>query len=135
MNRWLVALLVILAVVILVSPGIVGRLAEQSLDENIEWVASENPDVSISTERFDRGWFTSEGRYRVVFRGGAFHDAAVLYSDSIDSAELPALIIDTRIDHGLVPVSSMTREAGSLMPGLANTFSTFQIDPGDGELI
>ena len=135
MNRWLVALLVILAVVILVSPGIVGRLAEQSLDENIEWVASENPDVSISTERFDRGWFTSEGRYRVVFRGGAFHDAAVLYSDSIDSAELPALIIDTRIDHGLVPVSSMTREAGSLMPGLANTISTFQIDPGNGELI
>jgi len=134
-NRWLVALLVILAVVVLVSPGIVGRLAEQSLDENIEWVASENPDVSISTERFDRGWFTSEGRHRVVFRGGAFHDAAVLYSASIDSAELPALIIDTRIDHGLVPVSSMTREAGSLMPGLANTISTFQIDPGNGELI
>jgi uncharacterized protein YdgA (DUF945 family) len=134
-NRWLVALLVTLAVVILVSPGIVGRLAEQSLDENIDWVASENPDVSISTERFDRGWFTSEGRHRVVFRGGAFHDAAVLYSGSTNSAKLPALIIDTRIDHGLVPVSSMTREAGSLMPGLANTISTFQIDPGDGELI
>jgi len=134
-NRWLVALLVTLAVVILVSPGIVGRLAEQSLDENIEWVASENPDVSISTEHFDRGWFTSEGRHRVVFRAGAFHDAAVLYGGSIDSAELPALIIDTRIDHGLVPVSSMAREAGSLMPGLANTISTFQIDPGNGELI
>jgi uncharacterized protein YdgA (DUF945 family) len=134
-NRWLVALLVTLAVVILVSPGIVGRLAEQSLDENIEWVASENPDVSISTERFDRGWFTSEGRYRVVFRGGAFHDAAVLYSGSTNSAELPALIIDTRIDHGLVPVSSMSREAGSLMPGLANTISVFQIDPGNGQLI
>jgi len=134
-NRWLVALLVILAVVILVSPGIVGRLAERSLDENIDWVASENPDVSIFTERFDRGWFTSEGRYRVVFRAGAFHDVAVLYGGNDGNTELPALIIDTRIDHGLVPVSSLSRESGSLMPGLANTVSTFQIDPGDGELI
>ena len=134
-KRWLVALLVFLAVVILVSPGIVGRLAERSLDENIEWVSSENPDVSISTERFDRGWFTSEGRHRVVFRGGAFHDAAVLYSGNADSAELPALIINTRIDHGLVPVSSLSRDSGSLLPGLATTVSTFQIDSGSGELV
>ncbi len=134
-NRWLVALLVLLAVVVLISPGIVGRLAEKSLDENIDWVAAENPEVSISTERFDRGWFTSEGRYRVVFKGGAFHDAAVLYSSNGEVTELPALIIDTRIDHGLVPVSSMSRESGSLMPGLATTISTFQIDPGTGELI
>ena len=84
---------------------------------------------------FDRGWFTSEGRHRVVFKGGTFHDAAVLYSGNGEVTELPALIIDTRIDHGLVPVSSLSRESGSLMPGLAATISTFQIDPGTGELI
>ncbi len=132
MKRWLVALPVILAVVILVSPGIVGRLAENSIDESIDWVASENPDVSIVTERFDRGWFSSAGRHRVVLRAGAFHDAAVLHGDSDD---LPALIIDTRIDHGLVPVSSLSRESGSLMPALANMISTFQLDPGTGELV
>lgn len=135
MKRWLVAALVLLAVIVIVSPGIVGRLAEKRLDENIDWVSTENPGVSISTERFERGWFTSEGRHRVVFPGGAFHDAAVLYSDSAGSPDLPALIIDTRIDHGLVPVSSMSREAGSLMPALANTISAFQFDPGTGELI
>jgi uncharacterized protein YdgA (DUF945 family) len=134
-KRWLVAVLVLLALIIIVSPGIVGRLAEKSLDENIDWVASENPEVSISTERFERGWFTSEGRHRVVFSGGAFHDVAVLYSDSAGSPDLPTLVIDTRIDHGLVPVSSMSRESGSLMPALANTISTFQFDPGTGELI
>jgi len=134
-KRWLVALLVILAVVVLISPGIVGRLAEKSLDENIEWVTSENPAVSIVTERFDRGWFTSDGRHRVVFSSGAFHDAAILPGSDTSSADLPALIINTRIDHGLVPVSSLSRESGSLMPALANTISTFQIDPGTGELI
>lgn len=135
MKRWLVALLVILAVVVLISPGIVGRLAEKSLDENIEWVTSENPAVSIVTERFDRGWFTSDGRHRVVFSSGAFHGAAILPGSDTSSADLPALIINTRIDHGLVPVSSLSRESGSLMPALANTISTFQIDPGTGELI
>lgn len=133
-KRWLVALLVLLAVIVLISPGIVGRLAEQNLDENIDWVEGENPNVSVSTERFDRGWFTSEGRHRVVFEGGAFHDAAVLYGGG-EVTELPALIIDTRIDHGLLPVSSLARESGSLMPGLATTISTFQIDPGAGGLI
>jgi uncharacterized protein YdgA (DUF945 family) len=133
-KRWLVALLVLLAVIVLISPGIVGRLAEQNLDENIDWVEGENPNVSVSTERFDRGWFTSEGRHRVVFEGGAFHDVAVLYSGG-EVTELPALIIDTRIDHGLLPVSSLSRESGSLMPGLATTISPFQVDPGAGDLI
>jgi uncharacterized protein YdgA (DUF945 family) len=134
-KRWLVALLVSLAVIVLVSPGIVGRLAEKNLDESIEWVATENPDVSVSTERFDRGWFTSAGRHRVVFQGGAFQDITTLYNADPGNTNFPALVIDTRIDHGLVPITSMSREFGSLMPGLASTVSEFQIDPGTGELI
>lgn len=135
MKRWLVALLVLLAVIVLVSPGIVGRLAEKNLEESIDWVAAENPDVSVSTERFDRGWFTSEGRHRVVFEAGAFQDITALYNADPDNTNLPALVIDTRIDHGLVPITSMSRQSGSLMPGLASTVSEFQIDPGAGELI
>jgi len=134
-KRWLVALLILLAVIVLVSPGIVGRLAEKNLDENIDWVAAENPRVSVSTERFDRGWFSSEGRHRVVFQGGAFRDMATLYNGDPGNTDSPALIIETRIDHGLVPITSMSRESGSLMPGLASTVAEFQIDPGNGELI
>ncbi len=62
MNRWFVALLITLAVILLVSPGIVGRLAEKSVEENLDFVASENDEVVVTTESFDRGWFTSEGR-------------------------------------------------------------------------
>jgi hypothetical protein len=46
----------------------------------------------------------------------------------------PALIVTTRIDHGLVPVTSMARDDGSLMPGLASAVSTLQFDPGSAEL-
>jgi uncharacterized protein YdgA (DUF945 family) len=128
-------LLVLLAVIILVSPGIVGRIAEKNLEENMEWAESESGGIEFQLESFDRGWFTSEGRHRVVLSGASFHEAAEAYRKKSGNAELPSLIIDTRLDHGLVPIASLQRESGSLMPGLASTVSTFQLDPGNGELV
>lgn len=121
MKRWLVALLVLLAVIVLVSPGIVGRLAERNLEQGIEWAESENPGVSIDTETYNRGWFSSEGRHRVVLDGGQFRDA-------IGNEAMPSLIIDTRVEHGVLPI-------GSMKPGLASTVSTFHVDPGNGQVI
>ena len=68
-------------------------------------------------------------------QGGQFRDAAQKYADVSGNPELPSLLIDTRFDHGLLPVTSLSRDAGSLAPGLASTISTFQIDPGNGEPI
>jgi len=135
MKRWLVVLLVLLALVILVSPGIIGRLAEQNMEESIEWAESESPGVSITTETYNRGWFTSEGQHRVVLQGGQFREAAEKYAEATGNTELPSLVIDTRLDHGLLPVTSLSRDAGSLAPGLASTISTFQLDPGNGDLV
>lgn len=132
MNRWFVALMITLAVIILVSPGIVGRLAEKSVEENLDFVASENDEVVITTESFDRGWFTSEGRHRIELRDGAV--GAVSENDAAEHDRVPSLIIDTHIDHGLIPLTSMSRDSGSLKPGLASAVSTMTFDPGDGEL-
>ena len=82
--------------------------------------------MTIETERFDRGWFTSEGRHRVILDEGQFRDASQEYRAATGNAELPSLIIDTRLAHGPLP-------GGSLTPGLANSVSTFSIDPGNGE--
>jgi uncharacterized protein YdgA (DUF945 family) len=125
----------LLAVIILISPGIIGRLAEKNLEENIEWAESESAGIEFQTESFDRGWFTSEGRHRVVLSGASFREAAEAYRKKSGTAELPSLIIDTRLDHGLVPVASLGRDSGTLAPGLASAVSTFQIDPGNGELV
>ena len=125
MKRWLVILLVLLALIILVSPGIVGRLAENNIAQNIEWAEGDSPGVTIKTESFERGWFTSEGRHRVVIEGGRFRDVTEKYTEATGNPELPSLIIDTHLDHGPLPISSMA-------PGLASTVSTFQVDPGNG---
>lgn len=123
-NRWFLVILIILAVIVLVSPGIVGRLAEKSVEENLEFATSESDHIIVTTESFQRGWFTSEGRHRIALRAGAL--SSLLGGD---------LVVDTHIDHGLVPVTSMARDAGSLKPGLASTVSTVRIDRGSGELI
>lgn len=135
MKRWIVVFLVVLAVVVLVSPGIVGRMAEKNLEEHVAWAERESSGIELQTESFDRGWFTSEGRHRLVLSGGSLREVVESYLQEAGNDELPSLIIDTRLDHGLVPIGSLGRESGSLMPVLASAVSTFQIDPGNGELM
>jgi uncharacterized protein YdgA (DUF945 family) len=118
-KKGFVYILLVLAVIVLVSPGIVGRLAERSMDENLDWAATEANEVTITSQGFDRGWFSSEGQHRVELRGG----------------KLPVLIIDTRIDHGLVPVASMAREQGSLAPGLGRAVSTLRLEFEDASTV
>lgn len=133
MNRWFVAALVTLALIVLISPGIVGRLAEKSVEQNINLAAGENDGVVVKTESFKRGWFTSEGRHRIELRQGTLH--SILVGQIGIGGGVPALIVNTHIDHGLLPLTSLTREASSLKPGLASTVSTIALDSGNGELI
>lgn len=135
MKRWLVVLLIVLAVLVLVSPGIIGRLAEKNIEDNIEWAESETASIDVQTESFDRGWFTSEGRYRVALTGSTFRDVLRSYQNETGNEDLPSLIIDTRVDHGLIAVGSLNRDSGSLIPGLASMISTFHVDLGNGELV
>jgi uncharacterized protein YdgA (DUF945 family) len=125
-KRWIVMLLVVAALVVLVSPGIVGRLAERNLEQNIEWAEADAPEVRVQTESFDRGWFTSEGRHRISLSG------TPLMSGSDESA---SIIIETRVDHGIVSITSLSRAGGSLEPGIAQAVSTFSLDTGTGEVI
>ena len=135
MKKSFVFLLLALALIVIVSPGIVGKLAERSMDENLDWAATESREVTITSQGFDRGWFSSAGRHRIELNDGDLRDAlnAVLLDSGYGGA--PALIIDTRIDHGLVPVSSMGREKGSLAPGLGSAVSTLQLEFDDGDTL
>lgn len=134
MKRWPIVLLISLAVIVFLSPGIIGHLAEKNLDENLQWLEAENDDIVITTELFDRGWFTSAGRHRIRVTDGSLFEVLGAYGNRAGGG-LPSLIIDTRLDHGLVPLTSLGREHGSLVPSIASSVSTLKIDRGDGELV
>ena len=133
MKKGIVALLVVLALIVLISPGIVGRLAEKSVDENLDWAARESNELVVTSQSFDRGWFSSQGQHRIEVRDGNLRAALLTLTGSKDTGSLPALIIDTRLDHGLVPFSSLTRDGGTLKPGLGSAVSTLSIELANGE--
>jgi len=134
MRKSIVIGLVVLALIVLVSPGIVGKLAERSVDTQLDWAADENREIEITASRFDRRWFSSEGTHRIEFadtpKGAALRE---LLGFAAGDGE-PAIIIETRLDHGLVPVASMNRENGSLMPGLGQAESRISVEAADGTI-
>ncbi|HEX5788888.1 MAG TPA: DUF945 family protein [Woeseiaceae bacterium] len=131
MKKSIVALLVLLALVVLVSPGIVGHLAERSVNRQADWAVDENRELEITSEGFERGWFASAGQHRVTFAGTPAGQA-LRGQLGFAPGEDPALIIDTELDHGLVPVASLKRESGSLTPGLGQAVSRLSYEAPDG---
>lgn len=134
MKKGVVGVLIFLALLVLISPAIVGRMAEKSMDENLNWAAEESGDVRVTSENFTRGWFSSEGQHRVELQDGELLTAVQALAGPMDAADLPVLVINTRLDHGLIPVTSMSRDKGSLAPGLGSAVSTMQVELPGGEM-
>jgi len=131
-KKSVLALILVVVLIIIISPGIVGKFAEDSVGENLNWAAEESGELVVTSEGFDRGWFSSEGQHRIALGNGSLRSA--MSTNGLDD-ELPVLLINTHIDHGLIPVSSMGREKGSLAPGLGSAVSTLAIELGAGETI
>jgi hypothetical protein len=134
-RKSIVVLLIVAAIVVLLSPGIIGRIAEESIESNLRWAADENDGIVVTAERFDRGWFSSEGRHRIEIRDPGMRDALTVLAGRDPGDGEPSLIIDTRIDHGLIPVTSVGRADGSLAPGLGRGVSTLFIEFSDGQTV
>ena len=134
-KKGIVALLLLLAIVVLVSPGIIGRLAEKSVDNSLSWADDESSEVTITATGYSRGWFTSAGQHRVELLHGELYYLLLAAFAPADHDHLPVLLLDTRLDHGLIPVTSMTREHGSLLPGLGNAVSTLSVELADGSVV
>jgi len=117
--------------IVLLAPGLVGSFAEQALSEHAELARRETQGITIRSEHHERRWFQSRSRQRVEIIDpeleAKFRELLNLDAD----AQTPDLLIDTRIDHGPIPFTSLAHEHGSLAPGLARSVSCLSLDPGD----
>jgi len=134
-KKGIVVLLVVLALVILISPGLIGRMAEKSVEENLNWAAEESGALAVTSENFSRGWFSSEGQHRVEIQNDKLQEALGSMAQAQDIGPFPVLIINTHLDHGLFAVSSLARDNGSLTPGLGSAVSTLSVELPDGETV
>ena len=135
MKKSVIALILLAVLIIIVSPGIVGKLAEDSVGENLNWAAEESGELVITSEGFDRGWFSSEGQHRVTLGEGRIRSVMTAAAGDDNDDQIPVLLINTHIDHGLIPVSSMGRDGGSLAPGIGSAVSTLAVEFGAGETV
>ena len=135
MKKGVVAVLVLLAVVVLVSPAIVGAWPRTLWVKTSTGQPVKAGEVKVTSEKFTRGWFSSEGQHRVELRDGELLTAVQTLSGPVDAGDLPILVISTHIDHGLIPVTSMSRDKGSLAPGLGSAVSTMQVELPGGETV
>lgn len=134
MKKWLVGLLVLLALLVLISPGIVGMLAERELNEAVSQAELDTPEISVTTERFDREWFTSAGRHRIELRGGEMYAVATELAREAGQQRAPALIINTQLEHGIWPTGA-ARNSESFLPVLARSVSTMQLEVENGDIV
>ena len=129
--------LIAVIIIVLVSPGVVGRMAENIVEQNSAYTASSvsNSGMSYTSESFERGWFVSNSVDRMGIADPTVQAQLVEALGLSSPDELPTMVIRTRLDHGLVPVTSLGREGGSLAPALSSTVSTVSIEGKNGERI
>ena len=134
MKKGIVFGLIVVAVIVLVSPGVVGKMAEGYVEQSNEWTSQsvDSSGIAFSQESYESGWFTSQSVDRLSISDAAIQGQlmAALALDSAD--QLPELVIKTRLDHGLIPLSSLSRDGGSLAPALARTVSTVSVVGANG---
>ncbi len=135
MKKSVIALILLAVLIIIVSPGIVGKLAEESVGENLNWAARESGELVVTSDGFDRGWFSSEGQHRVALGNGNIRSAITTAAGGDFDEQIPVLLINTHIDHGLIPVTSMSRDEGSLAPGIGRAVSTLAVEYDGDQLM
>ncbi len=118
--------------VLLAAPWFVGGFAERQIEEQIALGSRADSGVTIITDEYRRHWFSADSRHRVVITDPELVAALRDLDGGSLFGDQPALIVDTRIDHGPVPFSSLEREDGSLAPALSRARSEFSLDLGNG---
>ncbi len=133
MKRWLLAGLLGLAILLFLAPGIIGMLAERSLEQQLAQNSRMSPEYVVRELDFERGWFNSAGRHRVPLADPALAQFIALLTPGAGyPLQAPALIIETRLEHGLVALGNAPHDASALIPALANGVSTLSLELPDG---
>ncbi|MGH8495973.1 MAG: YdgA family protein [Gammaproteobacteria bacterium] len=128
-KRTLIILAVLVLVLAVLAPGLVGLLAQDRHENQIEMAMQSSPYIELTTGDFDRGWFSSRGRYRVELSDRFERQATA----EKPVEELPALIIDSHLHHGPFALATAFSKGGTLLPVLGTVESKLTLVSADGE--
>jgi len=125
-KKFLFFLVLGLFAVLLAAPWFLGSFTERTLEARLDAGADSRPGMAIVTEEYRRRWFSSDSRHRIVITDPRTTEALRELAGGEVFADEPALVIDTRIEHGPLPRGT----DAPFRPGLSRAVSTFSLDPG-----
>jgi hypothetical protein len=128
LKKFLFFLTLGLVLVLLAAPWLFGSFTEHRIEESLKRGADADPGIAIVTEAYRRHWFSSDSRHRLVITDARVARALQELTGSEAFGDQPALIVDTRIEHG--PLPRTTDDEAPPAPGLSRAVSTFSLDPG-----
>ena len=127
MRKLVFVVSILLVVVALAGPWLVGQQIEKiTRASQPEIAASLPPWAELVEADFQRGWFGSASRYRIVLTEDAPPAVRQLIGNYAGFGDQPALIVNNAIQHGPL--------VGLLTPAAAEIDSGFAVDNGSGEL-
>lgn len=129
MKRTLIIIVVIVLAVGLIAPGLIGVLAQNRHEDQLASAMQASPYIELEPGDFDRGWFSSRGRYRVQLVDGAVSAP----EPGEPAAEFPVLVIDSRLHHGPFALATAFKPGGTLLPVLGTVESKVTVASGNGE--
>lgn len=131
MKRTLILVAVIVLALALLAPGLVGVLAQDQHERQIALTMQISPHIQLTAEEFERGWFSSHGRYRVEL-SDELQRAITRETAAEDPVEeLPVLMIDSHLHHGPFALATALSEGGTLLPVLGTVVSELTLVSGD----
>lgn len=133
MKRILLLVVGFLVLILVAGPIAVGRVGQDNIERQLELVTKSNPAITVITESHDPGWFTGNSKHRIVLTDADAVAALETLMGGNQFGDQPALVVNTRLDHGPVAFGSLGREGGSLSPAINRSVSTFELDLGNGK--
>ncbi len=105
MKRLAKILLLLTILLIVALPGAVGMIAERQHDR----LAMQLPGDQLSKESYERGWFSSQSRYRYRIDDERLTELAATITR--ETGDGHALVVDSKLYHGPVPALAGGRAA------------------------
>ncbi|HZW59850.1 MAG TPA: DUF945 family protein [Woeseiaceae bacterium] len=125
MRRRLLLAVLLPAALLLGTPELLGR-----------WLAAHAAAAlaasGIVTERYERGWLSSRARLRLSVRDEHLARLAGWLGTGAVRTRPVVMIVEMRVDHGILPLGALFHDDGSLQPGLANGVATLRLQTVDG---
>lgn len=135
MKTLLKIMLPLLLIVFVLAPGVTGFFVESAIDDTETGYQQffDQQDVTLIDSSYERSWFSSDQTTELSLDNPQLASFFVALFGVDDSQALPTLLIETKANHGVLPIADVRH--GGLRPAIAQTTSHLHLKYPSGKVV